>query len=160
MQVQVEAAGGKLQQRSFEPAAALTTKAGSLTSLNTLERGCSAHMNLKELHFLSNPGSDSAGGGGGNGGTTPTQTHKRPPARPPMPPEIFLELPNLTDHQFAIPIFSTAERANSPSQTPTQGRLDNDSTTALPQRPPPLSPQVKIMSILLFDPLYEWRRLK
>ena len=142
MQVLVEATGGKLQQKSYEQAAALTTKAGSLTSLNTLERGCSAHMSLKELHCLSNSGNDSAGGRGGD--TTPTQMYKRPPARPPVPPEIFLELPNLTDHQFAIPIFSTAERSNSPSQTPTQGRLDNDSRTASPQRPP-LSPQVIIM---------------
>lgn len=146
MQVLVEATSGKLQQKSFDQAAALITKAGSLASLNTLERGCSANMSLKELHFLSNSGIDSAGGGG-DGDITPTQTRKRPPARPPVPPEIFLELPNLTDHQFAIPIFSTAERANSQSQTTTHGRLDKDSTTFSPQRPPPLSINVVFYSV-------------
>ena len=141
VQVQVEAICVKNQQKSFDAATELITKAGSLTSLNTLERGSCEHKSIKETHFLSNPGSDCAK----DRHATPTQTHKRPPPRPPVPPEIFLELPNLTDHQFAIPIFSTYERSNSVSQTQTQGRLDNDATNTSPQRPPPLSPQVTIL---------------
>lgn len=103
-QVPVEATSGngKLQQIS-EPVA-LTTKAGSLTSLNTLERVCSAHMSLKDFHWLSGPGS-CGGGGGGDAPSTPKQksipTRRLTPARPPPPPEIFLELPNLNDHQVS-----------------------------------------------------------